>query len=157
MKSFFKSSLLVILVVIIAFGIMGYRQFSSPTTVEMKEFFAAHRVGFEKKNAAILTALAKETVINSGADTQIGYQWIETQLGPDSYQNGEPVIVRYYTHLRGIGVGSFGTGIAYIDPASQETIYPDIEAMRDAAKKVEGFVGYSHITDNWHSFFWEVD
>lgn len=157
MKTFFKLLLAVLLISIISLGCISYSRFQTPTTAEMEEFFAAHQVGFEKKNAAILTALAKKTVIDSSADTQIGCQWIETQPRPDSYQKGEPVKIRYYTHLRGIGVSAFGTGIAYIAPANQEKNYPNLEAMRSEAKKIEGFVGYSHIIGNWHSFLWEAD
>ena len=65
--------------------------------------------------------------------------------------------MRYYTHLRGIGVGAFGTGIAYIDPVVERKLYPTLEAMTDDAKEVEGFIGYSKISNNWYSFFWEAD
>ena len=91
------------------------------------------------------------------ADSEIGYKWVETEPKPDVYQAGEPLIVRYYTHLRGIGVGAFGTGIAYIDPRMQEKTYPSLEAMINDAKEVEGFIGYSKISDNWYYFFWEAD
>lgn len=157
MKTFLKLFLAVLFVAIISLGFLGYKRFQPPTTAEMEEFFTTHRIGFAQKNAAILSALAQKTTINSGADAKVGYKWLETQPKPEFFQDGEPIIIRYYTHLRGIGVGAFGTGIAYIDPSIQEKNYPSLEAMTDDAKKVEGFVGYSHITDNWYYFFWEAD
>jgi len=157
MKTFLKLFLAVLLIAIISLGFIGCKRFQSPTTVEMEEFFAANRVGFEQKNAEILAALTQKTAINLGADAKVAYKWFETQPNHDFFQDGEPIIIRYYTHLWGIGVGVFGTGIAYIDPSIQEKIYPSLETMTDDAKKVEGFVGYSHITGNWHSFFWEAD
>lgn len=157
MKIFFKLLLASLLIAIASLGFMGYNRFQSPTTVEMKDFFTAHRTGFEQKNTALLSALAQKATINTGHDAEVGYQWLETQPGPDSYQDGEPVKILYYTHLRGIGVGSFGTGIAYIEPAGQVKTYPNLEAMLDDAKKSEGFIGYSRIVDNWYCFFWEAD
>lgn len=157
MKTIFKLILAFILIAILCLVFIGYSHFKIPTTAEMEEFFTAHQINFEEKNAAILANLQKNNTINTGPDSQIGYQWLEIQPFPDSYQTGEPVTIRYYTHLKGIGVGAFGTGIAYIDHARQEKIYPSIEAMQNDAKNVEGFVGYSSITENWYSFYWKAD
>lgn len=157
MKTFLKFLLAALLVFIIILGFMSYSRFQLPTTAEMKEYFFVHQSRFEQENSAIVSALTQKTVIDSGANTQVGYQWLETQPTLDAYQAGDPIIVRYYTHLRGIGVGTFGAGIAYIDPARTEKIYPSLEAMSDDAKKIEGFIGYSHISGNWYSFFWEAD
>ncbi|SHJ99305.1 hypothetical protein SAMN02745165_03709 [Malonomonas rubra DSM 5091] len=157
MRTSFKLLLVVLLISIIALGFIGYRQFTLPKTAEMEEFFSRQRAMFKQKNAAILTALSTNTAIASGADKDVGYQWLETEPRPDSYQQGGSVTVRYYTHIRGVGVGAFGTGIAYIDPARKEKIYPTLEDMASDAKKVEGFIGYSHISGNWYSFFWEAD
>jgi len=157
MKTFLKLLLAVVLITIIALGVIGYNLFSSPTTAEIKEFFSKNQSAFAQKNAEILSAVAQKKSINSNGDTVVGYQWLEVQPELHSYQNGDPLIVRYYTHLRGIGVGSFGTGIAYIDPRIEEKGYPDLEAMTDDAKKVEGFIGYSKISGHWYCFFWEAD
>ena len=157
MKTFFKLILVVLLIAIIGFGIVGYNSFKVPSTVEMVDFFSTHRGGLEQKKVAMLSALEQKQVISLGADTQLGYRWLEIEPQPDSYLPGEPVTIRYYTHLRGIGVGGFGTGIAYIDSAKSEKIYPSIEAMSEAAKQVEGFIGYSRIVDNWYCFLWEAD
>jgi hypothetical protein len=157
MKTFFKLLLVVLFISIVTLGFIGYRQFKLPKTDEMEEFFSLQRTMFEQKNAAILTALLTNKVISPGADKGVGYQWLETEPRSDTYQQGEPVIVRYYTHNRGIGVGAFGTGIAYIDPRKKEKIYPSLEDMAPDAKKIEGFIGYSHISGNWYSFLWEAD
>ena len=157
MKTFFKLLLAVILIAIIALGIVGYHLFSSPTTIEMKEFFSKNQSAFAQRNVEILSAVAQEKSVNSNGDADVGYRWLEVQPELHSYQNGDPLIVRYYTHLRGIGVGAFGTGIAYLDPRVEEQIYPNLEAMTNDAKKVEGFIGYSKIADNWYCFFWEAD
>ena len=157
MKTFIKLFLIILLIAIITLGFIGYTRFQLPSTAEMEEFFAAHRSGFEQKNYSILSALAQKETIDLGPDSKVGYQWLEMELKSDSYQDGDPITLRYYTHLRGIGVGAFGTGIAYIDPSIQTKNYPSLEAMADDAKKVEGFVGYSHIAENWHTFFWKAD
>jgi hypothetical protein len=157
MKTFFKFLIAVFLISIIGLGIIGYTRFRSPTTAEMAEFFFEHQSMFEQKNVAILSALSQKAEIDSGPNTEVGYRWLETQPAPYAYQDSEPMMVRYYTHLRGIGVGAFGTGIAYFDPGIQEKTYPSLEAMKNDAGKVEGFVGYCRISGNWHSFFWEAD
>lgn len=157
MKTFFKLFMAALLIGIISLGFVGYKSYRLPTTVEMEEFFAAHRSGFEHKNTSILYSLQNKVAVDSGLDTTVGYQWLEMEPKADLYEDGGPVIIRYYTHLRGIGVGAFGVGIAYIDPSDQEKNYTNLEAMTDDARKIEGFIGYSHISGNWHTFLWEAD
>ena len=157
MKTFFKILLATILVASVALGIVGYRLFSLPTTAEMSEFFSENQSAFVLKNAEILSAVAQKKSINLQADAGIGYRWLEVQPDSHSYQNSDPITVRYYTHMRGIGVSAFGTGIAYLDSEIEKNIYPSLETMINLAKNVEGFIGYSHIVDNWYSFFWEAD
>jgi hypothetical protein len=157
MKTFFKLLLLCVLITIIALGFLGYLHFSSPKTAEMKEFFSLHQTAFEQKNGEILAALSQRTAIHSGPDEKVGYRWLEIEPQPEIYRDGDPLIVRYYTHMRGIGVGAFGTGIAYLDPSILEKVYPNLEAMGNDAKEVEGFIGYSPVSGNWHIFYWEAD
>ncbi|MBW2710117.1 MAG: hypothetical protein JRD04_12835, partial [Deltaproteobacteria bacterium] len=156
MKLFFKLFLAIFLVVFIVLAILSYNQFSLPTSTEMDNYFLEHQEAFKQKNDSILAALQLQKPITLLADSEIGYKWVEIEPKPNVYQAGKPLIVRYYTHLRGIGVGAFGTGIAYIDPRIEEKEYPDLEAMIDDTKKVEGFIGYSKISDNWYYFFWEA-
>lgn len=157
MKKFLKFLLPILLIGIIGLGVLGIRFFSAPTTADMEDFFTNHKLAFEEKNRGLLTALSHQTAISSDGDTKIGYRWLEIEPKPETYQNGDPVIVRYYTHLQGIGVGAFGTGIAYLDPRREEKRYPSLEAMMEDRKGVEGFIGYSRISGNWYSFFWEAD
>jgi len=48
--------------------------------------------------------------------------------------------IKYYTHFRGIGVASFGTGIAYLEKPPNK-IYHGLEAMHQHAGEIEGFLG----------------
>ena len=156
MKKFFKAFLLIVLVGFVTIFIYGYRLHTLPTTAEMKSFFASHQSAFRQKNGEILSRLKQHQPISFKADPATGYRWIKiSPAGEDQYQ--QPVIVRYYTHQRGIGVGGFGTGIAYIDPEIKIKSYPSLEAMKVEAKKVEGFIGYTPIAENWYLFFWEAD
>ncbi|MFN2257040.1 MAG: hypothetical protein ABR516_00970 [Desulfuromonadaceae bacterium] len=98
---------------------MAYNRFQLPATAEMEIFFTTHRVEFEEKNAAILTALRQKTIIDSGPNKQIGYQWLEIQPRPDSYQKGDWVTISCYTHMMGVGAGAYATGLAYIHPANK--------------------------------------
>ncbi len=155
MKRFLKILLVIFLLISGALGFAGYKLFSLPDSSEMKTFFFEHRQAFEQKNTSILSALRQQKPIATTGNSVIGYQWI--QLEPEYPQTGKPMIIRYYTHLRGIGVGSFGTGIAYINPEATEKLYPTLEAMNRDAKKTEGFLGYSSITGHWYAFRWEAD
>ena len=157
MKIVVRILLAIIIAYTIGLGIIGYNRFQSPTTGEMEEFFSKQQNMFEGKNAALLTALSQKKTIDLDADAEVGYLWIEMQPEPHSYQDGDPLLIRYYTHLRGIGVSSFGAGIAYFDQKRPEQTYPSLEAMADDAEKTEGFIGYSHIAGNWYFFFWEAD
>ena len=157
MKTFFKLFLILLFILIISLGFIGYNRFQLPSTAKMEEFFVAHQSGFEQKNTVIISALEQKIEIDSGVNRQVNYQWLKILPSLDSYQEGDPVAVLYYTHLRGIGVGSFGTGIAYIDPKKQEKTYPTLESMSADAARIEGFIGYCHISGNWYSFVWEAD
>ncbi len=157
MKKILKFLLPIILIGIIGLGVLGMRFFSAPTTTNMEDFFTNHKLAFEEKNRELLTALSQQITVSSEGDTMIGYRWVEVEPKQEIYQKGDPVIVRYYTHLKGIGVGAFGTGIAYLDPRREEKSYPDFEAMMEDRKGAEGFIGYSRISGNWYSFFWEAD
>ncbi len=53
-------------------------------------------------------------------------------------------------------MASFGTGIAYLEKPPTK-IYPSLEAMRQDAGEVEGFLGYGHLSNNWYYFLWEAD
>jgi hypothetical protein len=123
----------------------------------MTEFFSLHQTAFEQKNGEILAALSQRTAIHSGPEEKEVYRWLEIEPKPEVYRDGDPLIVRYYTHMRGLGVGAFGTGIAHLDPRMQEKTYPSLETMGDDAKKTEGFIGYSRMSGDWHSFFWEAN
>jgi len=155
MKRFLKILLAVFLVISITLAVVGYKQFSLPSSSDMKSFFLEHQQGFEQENSSILATLTQQKSIAMAGNPEVGYQWL--QIEPEQYQPGKPLIVRYYTHLRGIGVSSFGTGIAYMIPEAVEKLYPTIEAMDEEAKKSEGFLGYSPISGNWYSFRWEAD
>jgi len=48
--------------------------------------------------------------------------------------------IKYYTHFRGIGVASFGTGIAYLEK-HQKKYNHSLEAMHQHAGEIEGFIG----------------
>ncbi len=157
MKTFFKLSLAITLVGMITLGFLGSRVFSTPSTAEMEKFFSNHKRAFEEKNKEILTELSQQETISSTGDLTIGYQWLEVDPTPENEQQNTPTIIRYYTHRKGIGVSSFGTGIAYIDPRREERIYPNLEAMREERKRVERFIGYSRISGDWYSFLWEAD
>ena len=155
MKRFLKILLAVFLILAGVLIVMGYKQFSLPDSSEMKVFFLEHQPAFKQKNASILTTLERQGRIATTGNPEIGYKWL--QIEPEHYQPGQPLVIRYYTHLRGLGVGGFGTGIAYMSPGATERLYPTIEAMDKDAKKIEGFLGYSPISGNWYSFRWEAD
>ncbi len=155
MKRVLKILLAVFLILASILIVMGYKQFSLPDSSEMKAFFLEHRPAFEQKNISILAALKQREHISTAGDAEVGYKWL--QIEPDYDQPEQPLVIRYYTHLRGIGVGGFGTGIAYMSPGATERLYPTLEAMGTDAKKTEGFLGYSPISGNWYSFRWEAD
>ena len=54
------------------------------------------------------------------------------------------------------GVGTFGTGIAWLENPPDK-IYPDLEAMKKDAGPIEGFVGFGNLSGNWYYFRRELD
>ena len=154
MKLFLKITLAVFVSAIIAIVVIGYKQYSVPSSAEMVAFFVSNRDGFEQKNREILSALDQQEQIDTGADSQLGYRWVEIEPLDSLASNNEPIVVRYYTHVSGIGVGSFGTGIAHIEAGYEVETFASLEAVIAAAKGVSGFIGYSKISANWYSFFW---
>lgn len=114
MKYFGRVLIAVVLTVIVGLGVLFYSHYRLPTTAEMEDFFSKHRSAFERKNADVLFAVSQNRAIDSGPDTEIGYQFLE--IRPES-----PLMVKYFTHVRGIGVGAFGTGIAYLESPPGKT------------------------------------
>jgi hypothetical protein len=157
MKRFLKILAIFIVSGLAVLFFLGYRQFSIPQTAELHEIFADKRNAYETHAANTREAMSKREPIDSAANAQIGYLWLEVEPEPATYNDGDPIVLRYYTHARGIGVGAFGTGIAYLDPGLRVQNYPDIETMREDARKVEGFIGYSRISGNWYAFYWKAD
>ncbi|MEN8107285.1 MAG: hypothetical protein ABFS22_04690 [Pseudomonadota bacterium] len=68
----------------------------------------------------------------------------------------KPLSIKYYTHRRGFGVGTFGTGIAWLENPPDK-ICPGLEAMKQDDRQIEGFVGFGHLSGNWYYFRGELD
>lgn len=136
------------MIAITAICLMSLFYFSNsrPSAQEMKDYFLERQSAFEGKNAELLSAISENREIEKGTDEHVGYQWLKLTYEPN-------IQIRYYTDSLGIGVGSFGTGLAYLQSPPDKT-YPDFESMYDDARRVEGFIGYTHILDNWYSFLW---
>ena len=141
------SILLAISTSVIVGGIVGlYFLFKLPTTIEMRNYFSSHQSEFERKNAEILPVLAAGGQVDSESNSKVGYLWIRATSEPSAQ-------VMYFTHRAGFGVGSFGTGIAYLE-TQPVTLYPSIEAMRVEGSKDDGFVGFGRLSGKWYFFFW---
>lgn len=151
-----KFRIVAIAIVVMSLATCMYSGFRIPSTADMKDFYSEHQNDFEQHNAALLMKLSKNESIDTGPNPAVGYQWLMVFPHPSIYEEGMEIELRYYTHKKGIGVGSYGTGIAYLDPGTTET-YPSIEAMKEDASQVEGFVGYGAIAGNWYYFLWEAD
>ncbi len=120
-----------------------------PTTDGMKGYFAQHQVVLQRVNVEILAALSEGKQMDPALAKGEVYQFLQLRSTPMP-------MVNYHTHVKGFGLGSYGTGIAY-SPSAPEKIYENLEVMRPDAAAVEGFVGYTHISGDWYAFFWEAD
>jgi len=141
------SILLAISTSVIVGGIVVlYFNFKLPTTIEMRNYFSSHQSEFENKNAEILAVLAAGGHVDSGGNAKVGYLGLQATSEPSAQ-------IMYFTHRAGIGVGSFGTGIAYLE-SQPVTLYPSLEAMRDDGGKDDGFVGFGRLSGKWYFFFW---
>ncbi len=67
-----------------------------------------------------------------------------------------PGSVLFYTHVRGVGVGAYGVGLAWC-PRPPTPLSADREAMLAAASQREGFVGFRALGGPWYEFLWEAD
>ncbi len=148
-----KKILVSILTIIVAAGIglfvYLFLLHQLPKTEEMQKYYFERQSEFEKINNLILSKLKAAESIESKRNKALGYRYIETTSLPFPS-------VKYYTHFRGIGVASFGTGIAYLEKPPNK-IYPSLEAMRRDADEIEGFLGYGHLSNHWYYFLWEAD
>lgn len=126
-----------------------YLLHQSPTTRDMHNFFTHHQAGYEAVNNALLERLRAGESLDLDHNDTLGFSRVEASLEPSAS-------VHYYTHYRGIGVASFGTGLAYLEQ-EPENLYDGIEAMQPDAASRERFTGYGRLTDTWYYFFWEAD
>jgi hypothetical protein len=140
-------------IVIIALIILVYNPL--PTTDEMRDLYYQNRGAWEARTEAIQEAKAKNEDFGKKKDETLGYYTYST--GGDPFSAGGDLFgILYYTTSSGIGVGTYGTGLAYLGREPQD-IYPNLEVMKEEASKVEGFWGYGHIEGNWYYFLWEAD
>jgi hypothetical protein len=123
-----------------------------PDTKEMHSYFLSHQAEFEKENTEIISRLKAEQAINSNENMKPVYFRLEAALKPS-------LSIKYYTHQLGIGLGAFGTGIAYLE-TPPNIIYSGLEEMVEDSRATEGFVGFGQLSSkssNWYYFFWEID
>ena len=119
-----------------------------PTVDEIEELYTLHREGYAARTAEIRAKLEKGEAPGNRVDETLGYFAYETRSAPFS--------VTYLTHSSGIGVGAYGTGLAYFD-APPEKIYGSVESMKQDMAAVEGFRGYLRIAEDWYFVLWEAD
>ncbi|MBU1564983.1 MAG: hypothetical protein KJ630_05060 [Proteobacteria bacterium] len=127
--------------------------FKCPSLSDMQEYFTNHQEFFETTNNQIMsTMLSGKTFVPKESGSYKNILWLKV-IGDKVDQDFQ---VRYFTHIKGIGVGSYGTGIAYLN-SPPKMIYGDFESMNKDASEEEGFVGYCSIKGPWYIFFWEAD
>ena len=119
-----------------------------PNEKDLTTLYETNAGAFEARTAEIREAVATSSSITKRRDEVLGYFAVEA--------HAQPFSVLYYTHSSGIGVGAYGTGLAYFEEPP-EHVYANLEAMKPDAAAVEGFRGYGPIRDNWYYVFWEVD
>ena len=123
-----------------------------PSTSDLQSYFAAHREDFNRINQRIINIVSENKKLSLDEESKfaeiLGIKFIEVL-------SADPPGVKYYSHKRGIGVASYGTGIAYLytPPAK---VYSAFETMKEDAKD-EGFIGFCKLEDNWYSFLWAAD
>jgi len=144
-----KSAVLIGIVIVAGMFACLYLQHRLPETEEMHGYFAQHQSEFKTTNRLLLSQLKTSESIDPKQPDAVAYRHIEATRLPSA-------VIRYFTHFRGIGVASFGTGIAYLEK-SPDKLYPDLQAMQQEATEVEGFLGYGHLSGNWYYFRWEAD
>ncbi|MFC1524133.1 hypothetical protein ACFL6N_05010 [Thermodesulfobacteriota bacterium] len=134
-------------------GVLLFRSYSLPDSAQMQEYFHQHRESLAAANREILASMAPDGHLQAGVtDKQaklLDIEFIETN-------SRFPLEIRYHTHVRGIGVGAYGTGIAFLELPPLR-LYSNLENMAEDAAQEEGFTGYCAITENWYSFLWEAD
>lgn len=123
--------------------------FQTPTTEEIKKHFSEHQSEFETTNKIILAKLKEGKPIDSIQKDTLAYREIEVSSLP--FQS-----VKYYTHYYGLGVGTFGFGIAYLEK-KPNNIYQSLEAMQQDAGEIERFTGYGHLSNSWYYFRFRAD
>lgn len=146
MKITIRILFVLVSVVLAIAGIGLYLQYRLPSTADMETFFHEHRAELERRNIEVLAAAGD---VESGPDPRAGYRFLEVRREP-------PRAVRYFTHLRGIGVSAFGTGIAWLE-SPPEKVYSSLEAMLDDSAMTERFIGYGRLEGSWYYFLWEAD
>ena len=119
-----------------------------PTAAELTGLLEQNRSAYEQRTEEIRQAVNRGQRFAPLQDDALGYFTFDARR--------EPFRVLYYTSRSGLGVGAYGTGLAYLEEPP-ERLYSGIEAMREAARAVEGFIGFGGIEGDWYYFFWEAD
>jgi hypothetical protein len=118
-------------------------------TGDLKSFFEDRSSFFEQKNTELLAMIRRGDQIDTGFSRKIGYKYI-------NIVSKDPFRIHYVTDQRGIGVGSYGTGVAYLE-REPDIVYESLESMYDKGQGIEGFVGYGHLKGKWYYFYWKAD
>ena len=149
MKSLLKVlGALVLLVIVAIVGLALLAHHPLPNEAEIIALYQANAEAYEKRTDEIRETLKQKKSPGPIRDEKLGYFAIEARNSPFS--------VLYYTHSSGIGVGAYGTGLAYLTQVPNP-VYRSFKEMREAASKVEGFRGYGSINGRWYYALWEVD
>ena len=138
--------LILVIVAILGLAFIAYSPL--PSDEEMVALYRNNVHEYENRTNQIRASIMNNESFGSHRDEALGYYALDVRKSPFS--------VFYYTHSSGIGVGAYGTGLAYFDEAP-DRIYENLSAMKPDASAAEGFRGYAPIDGHWYYAFWEAD
>ena len=158
-------AILAVLMTAAAMVLLVLLQWPLPADETMEAHLRHHRPELEVLVGSVLEALAAGEPVPPGTYTPYREKGILRRVEldgwprPDAEADGAastPVAIRFHTHVRGIGVGAYGAGLAWLQEPPAKA-YVSGNEMMQAARQVEGFIGYRHIEGHWYAFLWEAD